>query len=631
MGEGANKELLLLFIKRFPDGKDFTEETIGNITVDEINEIVKISTLNDYFCNIKELIGKTKENNVPNPKYAILSLDEPKFEIDANTRNINVPAEFKRNGLGVQGDHTAETVYFVIDRYFDTIDLAADDIFIAIQYEGAKDISGLDPAVFKDVTALQNKIVFGWVIDNKITAMPGTIKFAVHFFKGELDENDRIKAVSYSFNTLPASININKAFEFDFKSFDTQRDPSQLVIDRLTNSKADGAVDAMAPIFVISLPEKEKVDLHELDEIDRLIPEEADEETYIFTALAQSPDAGYIEYTWYKEDDGKVEEVPAEKVSMRYVPTKDIVPDARKIYYYKDNDGEWIRLASGDTFQINVKYFERRSCCVVDYVGTYYVAVKNNVGTSSIIVESNKVEVPRPSMPKEETIEVENGWDIEVGYARMVKTFEDTEIILNISAKANEGDGIQYQWYKVEGVDEHDKVKPDVKEAGINLVAIEGEIDEEFITAETGWYTVGIIGTRNNATVEFPSDRYYRITSMPEKPLFIEPEGMTREDVHLPLGQYVSVVIDKLDLSDEVVYHWYKDVEPYGENEDKNDVLLEEFEGRAEITNKELENYVGVVLYCKAINVYNKAEAASEASRRFFILNSYDLPDTEEE
>ena len=461
--------------------------------------------------------------------------------------------------------------------------------------------------------------------------MPGTIKFAIHFFKGELDENDRIKSISYSFNTLPASININKAFEFDFKSFDTQRDPSQLVIDRLTNSKADGAVDAMAPIFVISLPEKEKVDLHDLDEIDQLIPEEADTKTYIFTALAQSPDAGYIEYTWYKEDGGKVEEVPAEKVSMRYVPTKDVVPDARKIYYYEDNDGEWIRLASGDTFQTGEKYFERRSCCVVDYVGTYYVAVKNNVGTSSIIVESNKVEVPRPSMPDENTIEVENGWDIEVGYARMVKTFEDTEIILNISAKANEGDGIQYQWYKVEGVDEHDKVKPDVKEAGINLVAIKGEIDEEFITAETGWYTVGIIGTRNNATVEFPSDRYYRITSIPEKPSFIE-SGITREDVHLPLGQQVSVEIDELDYSDEVVYHWYKDVEPYGADEDENDVLLEEFEGRTEITNEELKNYVGIVLYCKAVNIYNKVDAASEASRRFFIMNSYnDFPEIEEE
>ena len=568
INEGENKELLLLIINRFPGGKDFTEENIENITVEEIDEIVKISTLNDYFCNIIELSGI-------NPQYVVLPLDEEIFEINANARTITVPASFKKNGVGVQGDHTAETVHFVIDRYFDSIDLAADDIFIAIQYEGPnKDIHGLDPAVFKDVVTLQNKIIFGWVIDDKITAVPGAIKFAVHFFKGEL-ENNKIKSVKYSFNTLPASINVNKAFEFDFKSFDTQRDPSQLVIDRLTNSKADGAVDAMAPIFVVNLPEG-KVDLSTLDRID------LDAATYTFDALAHSPDAGYIEYTWYRKDGDVIEEVPAEKVSMRYVPSEDAAPVANKIYYYKDADGEWVRLASGDTFQLDVEYFERRSCCVVDYVGTYYVAVKNSVGTSSIVIESNKVEVPRPTMPKEETIEVENGWDIESGYVRATKELDDEEVVLSISAKANEGDTIQYQWYKVEGVDEHNKVKPDVKETGINLVAIEGEIDGDFIATETGWYTVGIVGARNNATVEFPSERYYRLTSMPETPVFIEVEGVIREDVHLPLGQYVSVVIDELDYSDEVAYHWYKDVEPYGADEDKNDVLLEEFEGRAE-------------------------------------------------
>ena len=626
INEGENKELLLHLINRFPNGKDFTEENIENITVEEIDEIVKISTLNDYFCNIIELSGI-------NPQYVVLPLDEEIFEINANARTITVPAGFKKNGVGVQGDHTAETIHFVIDRYFDSIDLAADDIFIAIQYEGPnKDIHGLDPAVFKDVVTLQNKIIFGWVIDDKITAVPGAIKFAVHFFKGELDENNKIKSVKYSFNTLPASINVNKAFEFDLSSFDTQRDPSQLVIDRLTNSKADGAVDAMAPIFVVNLPEG-KVDLSTLDRID------TDITTYTFDALAHSPDAGYIEYTWYRKDGDVIEEVPAEKVSMRYVPSEDAAPVANKIYYYKDIDDEWVRLASGDTFQIGVEYFERRSCCVVDYVGIYYVAVKNNVGTSSIVVESNKVEVPRPTMPKEETIEINDynvdekyGWDIEVGYVRATKELDDEEVILSISAEPNEGDTIQYQWYKVEGVDEHNKVKPDVKEAGINLIAIEGEIEGDFYATETGWYTVGIVGARNNATVEFPSERYYRLTSMPETPVFIEVEGVVREDIHLPLGQYVSIVIDELDYSDEVAYHWYKDVEPYGADEDENDVLLEEFEGRTEITNEELKDYVGVVLYCKAVNTYNKVDAASEASRRFFIMNSYnDFPEIEEE
>lgn len=397
----------------------------------------------------------------------------------------------------------------------------------------------------------------------------------------------------------------------------------------------------MAPIFVVNLPEG-KVDLSTLDRID------LDTTTYTFDALAHSPDAGYIEYTWYRKDGDVIEEVPAEKVSMRYVPSEDTVPAANKIYYYKDIDDEWVRLASGDTFQVGVEYFERRSCCVVDYVGTYYVAVKNNVGTSSIIVESNKVEVPRPTMPDENTIEVEIGWDIEAGYARATKELDDEEVILSISATANEGDTIQYQWYKVEGVDEHNKVKPDVKEAGINLIAIEGEIDGDFAATETGWYTVGIVGARNNATVEFPSERYYRLTSMPETPVFIENNddveidkyGYKYETIYVALEKPVRVELEHLDYSDEIQYRWYKDVKPYPYNdnqvdaEDDEDMHLSEFDNRNEITVAELENlgFIGDIIYCKATNIYNKVEATSEASRRFIIVNSQnDFPEIEEE
>ena len=94
INEGENKELLLLFINRFPNGKDFTEDNISNITTEEIDEIVKISTLNDYFCNIIELSGI-------NLQYVVLPLDEEIFEINANARTITVPAGFKKNGVGV--------------------------------------------------------------------------------------------------------------------------------------------------------------------------------------------------------------------------------------------------------------------------------------------------------------------------------------------------------------------------------------------------------------------------------------------------------------------------------------------------------------------------------------------------
>ena len=92
--EEQEYEVLRLFINRFPGGKDYDEENIENITAELIDEIVKISTLNDYFCNIVELSKR-------NTQYVVLPLDEEVFNIDANSRAITVPVGFKKNGIGV--------------------------------------------------------------------------------------------------------------------------------------------------------------------------------------------------------------------------------------------------------------------------------------------------------------------------------------------------------------------------------------------------------------------------------------------------------------------------------------------------------------------------------------------------
>ena len=81
---------------------------------DEIREksngAINIDNVEGFFGNILEISALDK-------KYLRLPLDEPLFAIDANSRKITVPDAFKSNGLSVQGDHLAETVYFVIDRY----------------------------------------------------------------------------------------------------------------------------------------------------------------------------------------------------------------------------------------------------------------------------------------------------------------------------------------------------------------------------------------------------------------------------------------------------------------------------------------------------------------------------------
>ena len=89
----------------------------------EITEEWSITDLESYFSVIEQLI------NI-DTKYTILPLDENYFMIDANSRTITVPADFKRNGIAVQGDEVAEIVYFKINRYFDFMDLNNAEIYI---------------------------------------------------------------------------------------------------------------------------------------------------------------------------------------------------------------------------------------------------------------------------------------------------------------------------------------------------------------------------------------------------------------------------------------------------------------------------------------------------------------------
>ena len=137
-----------------------------------------ITTLEEYFSWIRNLGNISK-------KYTVLPLDEDHFEINANTRAINIPASFKKNGVAVQGDDLAEVLYFKIDRYFDYMDLNNCDIYI--QWETPKSADGTtiksaSPAYIRDIESEPGKLIFGWALSDAITANSGTLKFSVRFF-----------------------------------------------------------------------------------------------------------------------------------------------------------------------------------------------------------------------------------------------------------------------------------------------------------------------------------------------------------------------------------------------------------------------------------------------------------------
>lgn len=174
-----------------------------NSLFDEIREKsngnIDINNIEGFFGNIENIAQLDK-------KFLRLPLDEPMFKIDANTRNIAVPNEFKSNGLSVQGDHLAETVFFCIDRYFDYTDLSSTDISINWKM-GTQQGRTKNFIMNKDI--LPGYIVFGWPINKDITMKSGSLTFAVQFSK------ERNEEIVYNFNTLAANITIKDGLIID--------------------------------------------------------------------------------------------------------------------------------------------------------------------------------------------------------------------------------------------------------------------------------------------------------------------------------------------------------------------------------------------------------------------------------
>lgn len=154
-----------------------------------IGKNATIDSLESYFTYIEELSGMNKEGFTHyGRKYTILPIQEEYFEIDANSRSITVPEVFRKNGLGVQGDNTAETIYFRINRYYDAMDLNTTDIYI--QWENSDGEPGFSKEWVRDIYTYDDYLVFGWVLGDTMINKPGTIKFSVRFIKtkGEGDQ-----------------------------------------------------------------------------------------------------------------------------------------------------------------------------------------------------------------------------------------------------------------------------------------------------------------------------------------------------------------------------------------------------------------------------------------------------------
>jgi hypothetical protein len=199
--------------KKFDNAQLIHYGEIGNTFTSLEDYFTKLGTLmtigdNEIYPDVYNIYELNSEGNleevelnspkaglevVQNWEFVFLPLEESRFEINADTRDIIIPNDFKKL-VSVAGDHFAETLIFSIDRFFDSTDLLTKEIGVQwVDENGINKLTNLTKIKYYD--ANEQKIIFGWPLNDMITKNDRVINFSIRFFS-KIDE-----VLNYSFNT----------------------------------------------------------------------------------------------------------------------------------------------------------------------------------------------------------------------------------------------------------------------------------------------------------------------------------------------------------------------------------------------------------------------------------------------
>ena len=364
---------------------------------------LEIKSLEEYFANIHTIKQFTESYPEYTGRCLAMPVDEPLFEIDANARTITVPAEFKKNGIAVVGDHLAETVYFKIDKYFDYQSfydlLQGDDkgkvvINWAFTPTGSKTATEVQSVyAFGPADDLEpGYLIFGWIIDRDMTAASGTLTFSVQFFhdiNGEID---------YSFNTLTANVAVGNTLKL--KAPSEVKDNSTTLGLRLKNSayRVDAIEGPTEPTWIEDLAEQVNMPFNADDT----------QSTLTLTAEAGIEKGVTIQYRWFATINGT--DAPVELVGTdSYVETNDTAVAEGKLYYKAIMSDETItgyQLLVGDAKEAAfealgteeaIAIYERKSSIAVNKAGVYSAQANAKVdisdGTWESLSEADRAQV----------------------------------------------------------------------------------------------------------------------------------------------------------------------------------------------------------------------------------------------
>ena len=269
--------------------------TNGKFSVTSIDEY--FSVLEILAKVVKTVVSNNKgyDAKLYNDKLFIIPFGENDFVIDANSRKIGVPQEFARNGVGVEGDHFVESLYFTIDRYFDTTDFAQSNIMAIVEWINANGEKCYSPAWTKILSDDDEKLIIGWVLTDKATKKAGIVKFSIRLYS--LDEDGKLES---SFATLVTNVVINPSMNFDLEAagkdkiepeFASSGLAHEAVFKRLRSSPAANktANDVDLPEYVIRYAKMTNGKIADAGSFD-----------------INDADAGDIYYVWAKSNSGTI-------------------------------------------------------------------------------------------------------------------------------------------------------------------------------------------------------------------------------------------------------------------------------------------------------------------------------------
>jgi hypothetical protein len=552
----------------------------------------KITTLSEYFAYIVELYKINK-------KFTILPLEDEEnfFKIDANTRVIEVPEAFKKNGISVQGDEVAEIIYFKVDRYFDAEDLGMKSAYIEWQLpadDAGERKTGFSVPYLIDANICPDHVIIGWPISSELTQIPGKIDFAVRFYKaGDEDDKHYANKLVYSLSTLPASVEIKPTLNLNIKDMIQDDsgaiDSNDLIGSRLEDTSINdvNTPDPVTPDWVdyyfLKLPQDPEEIVGDTNsryktyKVYLTNKETGAESDGLYIVQANITDSGRLSYNWIKrEEDGEIVVDYDGGNSSTFIEVKDYENTLPEVVYYQEADelGNHAELVFNaempDLAAVKAagkKAFVRVAQIILNsnagenkkfpVLGTYQARAINRLGRKTARSFSPVALVEGPSVPEI----TEDFGD------RAIFDKDKLTVSLEVKADTDSHAYVTYQLYRSDSKD--GDYTPFKEVSRVNKFTIEGKAYSETEPEEAlgdGFYYVNV-STKLNSVTTSVNGQPIRITHE-ASPVTIKNSDYTYSvgsvkgyDVNKPISVAITLhpsEVGKRTEEDTVTYQWYK-------------------------------------------------------------------------